>query len=247
MSELQINTTQNVNIMFTPASVGERILAYATDFLIKIAYVSTIGYFIFYLTGLWDYMRSLDDWSQMALIILFLLPVIFYTLLFESLLEGQTIGKRVFKIKVVKIDGYQASFSDYVVRWLFRVIDINMMSGIVALISIIVSNKSQRLGDITAGTSVITLKDKVTMNQTILMDLAEDYKPTYPLVIKLSDNDARIIKDTYETARKASDHKTMQKLKDRIEKVTGIESVHNNTHAFVKTVLKDYNYYTQHM
>ncbi|WP_417444865.1 RDD family protein [Joostella sp.] len=247
MSELQINTTQNVNIMFTAASVGERILAYATDFLIKIAYVSTIGYFIFYLTGLWDYMRSLDDWSQMALIILFLLPVIFYTLLFESLLEGQTIGKRILKIKVVKIDGYQASFSDYVVRWLFRVIDINMMSGIVALISIIVSNKSQRLGDITAGTSVITLKDKVTMNQTILMDLAEDYKPTYPLVIKLSDNDARIIKDTYETARKASDHKTMQKLKDRIEKVTGIESVHNNTHAFVKTVLKDYNYYTQHM
>ncbi|WP_456867491.1 RDD family protein [Galbibacter sp. BG1] len=247
MSELQINTTQNVNIMFTAASVGERILAYATDFLIKIAYVSTIAYFIFHLSGLWETMQAMDDWSQMAIMLLFLLPVVFYTLLFESLLEGQTIGKRALKIKVVKIDGYQASFPDYVVRWFFRIIDINMMSGIIGLISIIVSDKSQRLGDITAGTSVITLKNKVTINHTILENLSEDYKPTYPMVIKLSDNDARIIKETYEVARKASDHQTMLKLKSKIEEVTGIQSVHSNTHAFVKTVLKDYNYFTQHM
>ena len=148
---------------------------------------------------------------------------------------------------MVKIDGYQASFPDYVVRWFFRIIDINMMSGIIGLISIIVSDKSQRLGDITAGTSVITLKNKVTINHTILENLSEDYKPTYPMVIKLSDNDARIIKETYEVARKASDHQTMLKLKSKIEEVTGIQSVHSNTHAFVKTVLKDYNYFTQHM
>ena len=39
MTELQINTTQNVNINFTAASVGERILAYVIDWIIKIAYI----------------------------------------------------------------------------------------------------------------------------------------------------------------------------------------------------------------
>lgn len=38
MVELQVNTTQNVNINFTAASVGERILAWGIDWLIKIAY-----------------------------------------------------------------------------------------------------------------------------------------------------------------------------------------------------------------
>ncbi|QLE01592.1 RDD family protein [Galbibacter sp. BG1] len=247
MSELQINTTQNVNITFTAASVGERILAYGIDFLIKIAYAVTFGYLIFKVGGLWDTVSALDSWSQAAVIILFLSPVFFYTLTLESLLEGQTIGKRVVKIKVIKIDGYQASFSDYLVRWFFRIIDIDIMSGIIGLISIVVSNKSQRLGDITAGTSVITLKDKVTINHTILENLGKDYKPTYPDVIRLSDNDARIIKETYETARKTSDYKTMLKLKKKIEEVTGIVSIHDNSHTFVKTVLRDYNYYTQHM
>ncbi|MCM5664302.1 RDD family protein [Galbibacter mesophilus] len=247
MSELQINTTQNVNIMFTAASVGERILAYGIDLLIKVAYVTTFGYLIFNLGGLWEVISPLDNWSIGAVIILFLLPVIFYTLTFESLLEGQTLGKKALKLKVVKIDGYQASFPDYVVRWFFRIIDINMMSGLIGLISIIVSSKSQRLGDITAGTAVITLKDKVTINHTILENIGNDYKPTYPDVIRLSDNDARIIKETYETARKAQDYKTMLKLKEKIEEVTGIKSVHDNSHTFVKTVLRDYNYYTQHM
>ncbi|MCX2681458.1 RDD family protein [Galbibacter sp. EGI 63066] len=247
MSELQINTTQNVNISFTAASIGERILAYLADLLIKAAYVSTIGFFVFNLMGLWETISQMDDWSMAAVIIFFLLPVMFYSLVFESLLEGQTIGKRVTKIKVVKIDGYQASFPDYVVRWFFRIIDINMMSGLIGLISVIISNKSQRLGDITAGTSVISLKNKVNISHTILEHLKEDYKPTYPDVIKLSDNDARIIKETFKTAKNAMDHKTMIKLKNKIEEVTGIQSQHSDAHSFIRTVLKDYNYYTQHM
>ena len=92
----------------------------------------------------------------------------------------------------------------------------------------------------------LTISRLVRPDDTV-ENLSEDYKPTYPMVIKLSDNDARIIKETYEVARKASDHQTMLKLKSKIEEVTGIQSVHSNTHAFVKTVLKDYNYFTQHM
>ena len=47
MVELQINTTQNVNINFTAASVGERILAYGIDWIIKIAYIIVVYQLLF--------------------------------------------------------------------------------------------------------------------------------------------------------------------------------------------------------
>ena len=74
MSELTINTTQNVNINFEAASVGERILAYVIDFLIKVAYLIVIGFVVFDLMGLEKVLSKLDQWSAAAVVVLFLLP-----------------------------------------------------------------------------------------------------------------------------------------------------------------------------
>ena len=248
MVELQINTTQNVNINFTAASVGERILAYAIDWLIKIAYIIVIYQIIFNLLSFEKVFNELDNWSIIAILLLFYLPVMFYTLLFEALLDGQTPGKRIMRIKVVKIDGYQASLADFVIRWFFRIVDMNILSGVVALIAIVVSPRNQRLGDMTAGTAVISLKNDVSINHTILENIGTDYQPTYPNVIRLSDNDARIIKDTFQLARRTRDYKTLIKLRDRIVTVVGIKEVKQSNDAeFIDTILKDYNFYTQDM
>jgi len=248
MVELQINTTQNVNINFTAASVGERILAWGIDWLIKIAYGIVIYQIMFKVFKIDELVEDMDFWSQAAIFLVFYLPVIFYSLLFESLLDGQTPGKRILKIKVVKIDGYQATLSDFIVRWIFRIVDLNIMSGVIALIAIITSPRNQRLGDMTAGTSVITLKNNVNINHTILEDLKQDYIPTYPSVIRLSDNDARIIKDTFKTAKKSKDYKTLIKLRTKIVEVLELKEVkHNKDHEFIDVILKDYNYYTQNM
>ncbi|GAA4957518.1 RDD family protein [Algibacter aquimarinus] len=248
MVELQINTTQNVNINFTAASVGERILAYAIDWIIKIAYGIVVYQLLFNLFEIDDMIRDMDTWSQIAIILMFYLPVILYSLIFETLLDGQTPGKRILKIKVVKIDGYQASLADFLIRWFFRIVDINMMTGVVALIAIITSNKNQRLGDMTAGTSVIALKNKVNISHTILENLKQDYKPTYPNVIKLSDNDARIIKDTFTTARASKDYQTLIKLRKKLIEVVEIKEMKQKTDIeFIDVILKDYNYYTQNM
>lgn len=247
MVELQINTTQNVNINFIAASVGERILAYVIDLIIKIAYVVVTYQITFNLFSIDEFIEDMDQWSQIAIMVSFYLPVVFYSLVFETFLDGQTIGKRIMKIKVVKIDGYQAALADYLVRWFFRIIDINMMSGIVALIAIVTSNKSQRLGDMTAGTSVITLKNNVNISHTILEELAEDYTPTYPSVINLSDNDARIIKETYLRAKAARDYETLIKLRKKIIEVIDIKNYNDNDMNFIDVILKDYNYYTQGM
>ncbi|GAA4023005.1 hypothetical protein GCM10022386_02450 [Flavobacterium cheonhonense] len=217
------------------------------DLLVKAAYFIIVYYVFFSFFEIDRWLNQLDNWSQAAVYMLFFLPIAFYSLVQEALLEGQTLGKKLVKIKVVKIDGYQAGFGDYLIRWLFRVIDISIGSGIIGLITMVVNSKTQRLGDISAGTAVITLKNKVTINSTILEEIGQEYQPRYPLVIKLSDNDARIIKETFQNAMKTADFVVLNKLTAKIEQVTGIKNDLGSTQEFIRTVLKDYNYYTQNM
>ena len=109
------------------------------------------------------------------------------------------------------------------------------------------NKKAQRLGDMAAGTSVITLRNNVNISSTILEEINEDYKPTYPLVIKLSDNDVRIIKENFIRAKSVNDSVLLTKLTDKIETVTGIKNQSGNHVDFINTIIKDYNYYTQSM
>ena len=247
MSELSISTTQNVVINFKAASVGERMYASLLDLLIKVAYIIVIGYVFFYLLGIWDVVDSMDMWSGIAVKIFFFFPVMIYSVTLESIFEGQTIGKKLLKIKVVKIDGYQASFGDYLIRWLFRIVENNMLGGLIGLVAMIVNSKTQRMGDMAAGTAVITLKNNISINHTILEEIGEAYEPIYPLVIKLSDNDMRIIKETFLVAEKKNDFETIDKLTKKIESVTGIKNQSRFQIDFIKTILKDYNFYTQNM
>ena len=246
MSELTINTTQNVTINFTAASIGHRLLAFGIDLLIMIAYIISVFMLLHY-SGLLAIVQGMDGWSQMAVNSLIFIPVMFYSLIFETFFEGQSLGKKLVRIKVVKIEGYQASFGDYLIRWLLRLIDIVICSGVVGFVAIVVNSKAQRLGDIAAGTSVITLRNNVNISSTILEEINDDYKPTYPLVIKLSDNDVRIIKENFIRAKAGHDRDLMTKLIDKIESVTGIKNQNGNQVDFINTILKDYNFYTQSM
>ena len=247
MAELTINTTQNVNINFTAASVGDRIFGYLIDSLIKIAYSITVFYVIFYQVGLNDYLQKQDMWSMVSVYLLFYSPVLFYSLIMESLMNGQTFGKRLLKTKVVKFEGYEASFGDYLMRWFFRLIDINLSSSIIGLITMIVNKNNQRLVDIVAGTAVISLRSNITINHTILQELEASYQPVYATVIQLSDNDMRIIKETLEVSIVSNDYAMLIKLRTKIEEVTGIKKGQISDVDFIKTIIKDYNFYTQSM
>ncbi|MFV0566244.1 MAG: RDD family protein [Flavobacteriaceae bacterium] len=239
MSELQINTTQNVKINFNAADGGVRLLAFIIDSAIKFAYIMLMS-------TVFGAFEDMDRWSQIGLNTLLGLPVVFYTLAQEALLQGQTLGKKALNIRVVKIDGYQASLSDYVVRWFFRIVDIYIFG--IGFFVILSNKKHQRFGDMAAGTAVISLKNSINISHTIIENLRDDYKPTYPNVIKLSDNDARIIKDTFVSAKAAKDHTTLIKLHNKLVEVVGIKEVKQKTSAeFIDVILKDYNYYTQDM
>jgi len=241
MNSIDINTSQNVNISFDPASIGERILAFIIDNVIKIAYSVVIYLIIAYIFG-FKILKITDQWSLIAIFAIISLPVNLYTLLFEGFMEGQTPGKRIMKIKVVKTDGYQASFGDYFMRWFFRLIDI----GVIGIITMVVNKHNKRLGDLAAGTAVITLKSKYNINHTILVNLSQDYIARYPQVIALSDNDMRIIKENYVKAKNTFDQGIIKKLAEKIRQTTGItyNTQEITDQQFIAIVIQDYNYYT---
>jgi len=244
MSNLYITTTQNVKLFFTPATIGERMLAYGVDLLIKIAYAIVILVLYSYLGDIKNIIDNHDDLS-IALIFLFSLPLIFYTLAFETLMEGQTLGKKLLKIKVVKIDGYQAGFIDFLTRWVFSIVDIQI--GFVAgLIAMVVTKHTQRLGDLAAGTAVITEKSKYDISHTILMDVDDTYQPHFAQnqVILFSDNDIRIIKENAELAFRRVDYTIMDRLARKIESVMNIRNPFKNDRQLIEALLKDYNYHT---
>ena len=246
MSQIDINTSQNVNITFTLASVGERIVAFFLDMLIKAAYVMMLFFVLSKLFNFNSIFENLDPWSIGAIISIITLPINLYTLILESLMEGQTFGKKIMNIKVVKIDGYQASFGDYLIRWIFRLVDIFISSGLVGVISIIISKDNQRLGGIASGTAVICLKNNVNISHTILENLTEDYVPSFPQVIGLSDNDIRIIKENYQKAIRIDDRDIITKLTSKIKDILKLDydDTKFTQRQFISTIIKDYNFYT---
>ncbi|MFZ4930921.1 RDD family protein [Chryseobacterium sp. Mn2064] len=245
MSQIAINTSQNVNISFNTASIGERMLAFIIDLLIRVAYVVIILYLFFSIFDLGYLMNGLDEWSVRAVYIVLTFPVYIYPLVLESLMEGQTPGKKLMKMRVVKIDGYQASFGDYMIRWVFRIVDVSF-GGVIGLISMVVSKNNQRLGDIAAGTAVISLKNNINISHTILENIQDNYIPTFPQVIALSDNDMRIIKDNYTKALKVDDRQIISRLSDKIKSILKLEidPTKMTERQFIHVIIKDYNYYT---
>lgn len=239
MDNFQIETAQNITIKQQVAPVSTRIGAFLIDLLI------IIGYYIIILLIINALGFSLDE-SLYVYYALLSLPVFFYSLLFETLMNGQTPGKFLTKIRVTKINGTKPTFGSYLIRWVLRLIDISLASGSVALLTILLNGKGQRLGDLAAGTTVISEKKHITLQDTLHVDIEEQYEPTYPQVTLLNDKDIQTIKELYLKARRTGNHKTILKLHLKIIAITGIKTETKPT-DFIDTILKDYNFYTQQM
>ena len=238
MEEFQIETAQNVGINQKVANLGDRILAYLLDSLIIFVYMVLM---IMLLISL-----DLDPGDSWALYLLASLPAFMYHVLLETFLEGQTVGKFTLKIRVVKLDGSKANFTNYFVRWIIRIIDISLTSGGVAVLSILIRGNGQRVGDIAAGTTVISEKRNLSINDTILKHVEPDYVPTYSQVTVFKDNEMQTIKNLYDTARQNGQHNVILELHNRLVKVMHVVPK-EKPFDFVGIVIKDYNYYTQNM
>lgn len=243
MSKIEIKTTQNILLFFEPASVGERMGARLIDSLIIGGYGSIVYQALSYIV---PYLSD-DSFAQEALFLIFFLPSFFYPMVAEMAMQGQTFGKKIMKIRVIKIDGYQASFTDFLIRGLFGLLEIDLFSGSIAMISIIASKHSQRLGDFAAGTAVITERNKMNISHTILEELSYTYQPLFTKteVLLFSDNDVQTIKNYFNEGVKKNNQPLLNRLSDKITQISKREPTPDmKISDFIQQFLKDYNYYT---
>src|SRR5690606_25710655 len=199
MDNFQIETAQNISISQNVAGIGERILAFLIDAVLQVLYLVLANYL---LQGI-----DIGNGQRWVFILVMGLPVFLYSLVWESLWNGQTPGKAALQIRVVKMDGSKPAFSNYIVRWILRLVDITMSSGSVAVVTILINGKGQRLGDLAASTTVISEKPMSQLQQTLMVELPEDYVPKYPQVTTLSDKDVENIKNLYRDSLRNSNHR----------------------------------------
>ncbi|MBC3846854.1 RDD family protein [Winogradskyella echinorum] len=241
MSKLAINTAQNVNLDYKLIGLGERMVAFLIDGVILITYITIMENLVEF-----SQIFESDAWTKRGFTGLFLLPAFFYSVICHIVFGGQTIGKMILKIKVVSIDGSPTQWYNFFVRWMLRLVDLWIFTPSIGILSILLSDKKQRIGDSAAGTVVISVKKKHKISSTILEEISDDYEPVFSNVTQLTDKDVRIIKEAFTISRKNNDYKTLSLLKKKICDTLQIESKLYDV-KFIDTILKDYNFYTQNM
>ncbi len=243
MNTIRIIRTQNVELEYELASLGTRIGGYIIDMCIQggLTILFYIIIDIFNKTLGFEYLDD-NDWIMMIFLLPYLL-VSFYSLICESVLNGQTVGKLLLKTRVVKLDGSQPTFGAYLLRWLVGIIDFGLCSGVVALITFLSNKNGQRLGDIAAGTTVISIKPRVTVEEVTAPNIPMNYLPIYPEVKQLSDRDMAIINDVIHTSAKQDNEQAVAALAEKLKQTLSISSSLSDK-AFIQTIVRDYYYYT---
>ncbi|MCC5944231.1 MAG: RDD family protein [Bernardetiaceae bacterium] len=238
MASIQVLTSQNVEIEYKIAPLSVRIASTVIDWLIFLAYVMLVVLLLQYI-----------DLFQSSIVVasIIIIPIFFYPLLCELLLNGQSIGKRVLKTRVVQINGEIPDTGQFLLRWIFRFVDITLSIGGVAALLVLITRRKQRLGDLIAGTTIIMIEasigTKVTMQQVLDKHQQEaDREVVFPEAVKLKEAEMLIVKKVINRVvrkpqkEQALATETAQILQERLQ-ITHKEA---SDLVFLQTLLRDY-------
>jgi uncharacterized RDD family membrane protein YckC len=234
MQTIGVRTSQNVSINYSLASVGHRIAAYLIDAIIVVLICFCIAYLL----------RKANVYADWVYILFVGIPWLFFNLLSEILMDGQTFGKRIMNIQVIRVNGSPAVLGDFMFRWMFGIIEFTILGGLIPTLIIIIGGKGQRLGDIVAGTTVVELSKESDIRAENIFHVAENvHDVTYPQVTKLSEYDIEILRQTMEEINKTDNLNPALKVAEKIKSILGIES-NGDVKEFIKTLIKDYYHLT---
>ena len=149
---LEVETPDHVVLRYDLAGAGNRGFAAVVDFLIASVIAITANVILSWL-GVYD---EASFFLVGGLTLMLTLVLIWaYFILLEWLWNGQTIGKRLYRLRVINEDGSPAQFTAVLIRNLIRLVDFLPAFYGVGVLVIVLSPKSQRLGDLAAGTYVV--------------------------------------------------------------------------------------------
>lgn len=243
METIKVKTSQYVDIDYPVAGLGERIAARLIDLGIFLGLYIIFIFFVL-LTGLSVGMES-TPYLIIGLAIAYGASFVFYNLICEIFMNGQCVGKRLMKIKVISLDGSQASIGQYFIRWLFRLVDFAFTAQVGGLICVAVSKNKQRIGDIVAGTTVIKTVPHTDINHIAFHPVEEDYIPVFSNVSLLTDRDVELIHEVISTYYKTHNTDLIYTMSTKVATLLSISIPEGmNEMEFLKTVIKDYNQQT---
>lgn len=236
MQTISIRTTQNVVIQYPLAGLGDRMLAQLIDGLIVSLYTVLAWILFFYAIVKFDVAPA---WIAILGGII-AIPIVFYHFLFEVFMDCQTPGKRALDIKIVRLDGAHPTIGNHFLRWLCRIIDI----GPIGVVMIAASEKSQRLGDIVADTTVVKIiRHREVTASEIFISPESNYAPVFPQVVQLDAKDIELVQRALEAMKSFGNQKPAQVITEKIKTLLGIQSELQPS-DFLHTVVKDYNHLT---
>lgn len=237
MQTIRITTSQNIDIDYELAGLGERIVASLIDFgiFILIAILCAIA-------GV--SLQAMDVFG-VVFIIIYAALYVFYDLACEVFMNGQSVGKKVMKIKVMSLDGSQPRLGQYMLRWLFRIIDFGATFGAVALVVAAISNKVQRIGDLVAGTILIKTVQRTKIEHIAFRPALDGYEPVFANAAELTEQDIDLINEVINSYIKTGNNVLVYNMALRTKERLGVAPPENmNDMRFLQTVLKDYAFKT---
>lgn len=267
MAVIKVPTNFNIDVEFEIPEFYRRLVALLIDVLIEYFYLriaSEIYKSIANNSG-WGVDSQYNLWTVGMLLFL---PVLLYHVVMEITMNGQSIGKKIMNIRVVNEIGGRPSISQFLIRWFLRISDLwialiifilvydpsfgndiettmlvlfavgFLITDIVLVVS---SKKGQRIGDILAKTILIRINTRGNIEETVFQEVADNYVPSFPQIMQLSDRDINAIKSILETARKKGDFNMAEAAGNKIKSHLKIESP-LSPFDFLDTLLKDYNY-----
>jgi uncharacterized RDD family membrane protein YckC len=256
MAQVSVSTPFNIFLEFEVAPFYRRVAAWLLDTILLLLFARGMKYFLAsILFAQASYSVGLD-------ILLVSMPLLFYHLLMELLFNGQSLGKMATGIRVISIEGGEPRLGQYLMRWIFRLwewplffgylaldswgiffqVFITLLMGVLVAIIIAVSHRSQRLGDLAAGTTVVDLRYRFSLADTLFREIREeDYRVRFPEVMRLSDRDINAIRTVSEMARTRGQEETARRVAAKVQQVLGIRSDMPDT-DFLEQLLNDYNY-----
>lgn len=238
MATIRVHTPQNVTLEYEVGSLGSRIVAAILDNLILIAYAVAIFGLAVWLGG----KLTLYNPVLWAVGLLVGIPYVFYNLACEVFFNGQSLGKKAMQLRVMRLDGTAPRLGDYFLRWLLRIVDTSLpgIGGLVAIITIAASGKGQRLGDMAAGTTVISLKPRAEALVTLATPLlSADYQPVFPQAAALTDHDVALLRQLLGRSLQQENYVLLHETATKIKQLLHVESELSDEN-FLRTVLHDH-------